>query len=386
MVSKLFDQIVERRNSDSIAWSRFGTDVLPLWVADMDFLAPPEIVEAIKKRADHGVFGYGDSYQHLRELYALRAKSLFDWNISASDIKCVAGILPIFYFLICQLAKQDESVLLFTPAYPPFFKLIRQSGRELIEYQLKENIENSILSYSIDFDELAKKVTAKTKVLALCSPHNPVGKVFSRQELESLASFCLSRGIKIISDEIHSELIFEGSHIPTASISEDVANITVTLSGPTKTFNLPGLKVGHVIIQNQKLRNEIFDAAAEVVADVSPVSAAGAIAAYEKCSYWKQDLLLYLRDNRVFAENFIRNTFPKALFTSPQATYLTWIEMSAYSTGKSPFELALTKGKVAVGAGKNFGDQFENYIRISLASPRAMLNEGLNRLANIILS
>lgn len=381
-----FDIAVDRSTSDSIAWNRFGPGVLPLWVADMDFLAPPEIINAIKDRAEHGIFGYGDGYPALRQAYAERVKLLFGWNVSANEVKCTAGILPIFYFLICHLARQNEAVLLFTPAYPPFFKLIKQSGRKLIEYQLEEKREKQILSYSIDFDRLASKVTEQTKVLVLCSPHNPVGKVFSREELEKLSSFCLSRGIKIISDEIHSELIFKGcQHIPTASISDEVARITITLSGPTKTFNLPGLKVGHLIIQNPDLRREIFDLQTDVIADVSPISAAAALAAYKSCDYWKKELLIYLEENRAFSEEFIQRNLPGAYMSSPSATYLSWLDMSAYAVDQSPFEKALSKGKVACGAGINFGSQFGNYLRLSLACPKDQLKIALSRLADSLL-
>ena len=231
---------------------------------------------------------------------------------------------------------------------------------------------------------MAKKVSDSTKVLVLCSPHNPVGKVFSKEELEKLTTFCLSRGITIISDEIHSELVFEGNFIPTASISDDVAQATITLSGPTKTFNLPGLKVGHIVIKNPKLRKEIFEAQAEAVADVSPVSAAGALAAYELCNYWKMELMQYLRANREFSEKFIREKFPNAALTKPAGTYLTWVDMSAYKTDKSVFDLAWTKGKVAFGAGINFGAQYGDYIRISLACPRSQLSEGLERFAHAL--
>jgi cystathionine beta-lyase len=380
MSNNYFDPPIERLNSDSIAWGRFGADILPFWVADMDFKAPTEIIEAIKQRAEHGVFGYGDGYPKLREVFAERMQKLFQWKISADQIRCTAGILPILYFLICRLTKPDQSVLLFTPAYPPFFKLVKESGRSLIEFKLKEQRDNSTLNYSIDFDALAKSINAKTKLLIFCSPHNPVGKVFSKDEIAKLAEFCLERGITIISDEIHSELVLDGQHIPTASISEEVAQSVITLTGPTKTFNLPGLKVSHLIIKNSKLRKEIWESSADTVADVSPISAAAALAAYEKCTYWKEALLAYIKENRDFAEQYIRNKFPKAALTRLDATYLSWIDMSAYKGTKSPYEIALSKGKIACGDGRNFGESYEDYIRISLACPRVMLAEGLRRL------
>lgn len=381
MNSDYFDKSVNRRDSDSIAWSRFGSDILPFWVADMDFHAPLEIIEAIKQRADQGIFGYGDGYPKLREVFAERMQKLFQWKVQPDQIRCTAGILPILYFLICRLTTVDQSVLLFTPAYPPFFKLVKESGRKLVEYQMEEKVEQSTISYHIDFEKLAKTVTDKTKLLIFCSPHNPVGKVFSKEELIQLTDFCLSKGITIISDEIHSELVLKGQHTPTAAISDEVANAVITLSGPTKTFNLPGLKVSHLIIQNSKLRREIFESSMEAVADVSPISACAAQAAYEKCDYWKEALLVYLRANRDFTSQFIRNNFPQAALTHLDATYLSWIKMSAYRVGKTPYEIALSKGKVAFGEGKNFGTEFKDYIRISLASPRSMLEEGLQRLS-----
>lgn len=375
-----FDTPVDRRNSDSEKWKRFGPDVLPLWVADMDFRSPLEVEEAIARRTHEGVFGYGDSAPRLREVYSERLRKNFNWKVSPEEITCTAGILGILFYLIRHLTKPGDGVLMFTPAYPPFFSIIQGEGRRLVDCPLREAVDGSRLEYSIDFESLEKVVDADTRLLLLCSPHNPVGKVFTKAELSQLADFCLRRNIFMISDEIHNELVFEAEHTPLATLSPEISAKCITLCGPSKTFNLPGLKVGHTVISDEKLRKEIYSSVAYIACGVSPLGAVGSLAAYEYGDAWLAELLNYLRANRDFAESFLKNKLPHCKITRPSGTYMSWLKMDAYASDDVPFERALKVGKVACGRGKDFGANYENYLRISVATQRSLLQEALERL------
>ena len=384
-----FDQIIERRSTDSIKWTQYPSDVLPLWVADMDFLTPEPIRNALHAMLDRGVLGYEFLQRHTKEVVAARVERLYGWQVNPDWVVATTGVVSGFNIAARAICNPGDGVLIHTPAYNMFYTLYPHL--KLIQQSVPMGLvaEGNILHPQLDMEGFASAFhsnNAKTRMFLFCHPHNPLGKVFTRAELQGMAEICLRNEAIIVSDEIHSELLLNGSkHIPMATLSPEIADKTITLIAASKTFNTAGLFCAFAIIPNAELRARYQQANDEITGHVSSMGLVASEAAFSgKCDDWLAGLRVYLQANLDFVVEYLTENFPNARFTIPQATYLQWIDFSEYvQTGKMdkpPFDFFLDRGKVALSNGKIFGEGCENFVRLNFASPRHMLAEGLERM------
>ncbi len=384
-----FDQIIERGNTGSIKWNQYSADVLPLWVADMDFLTPEPIRDALHAMLNRGVLGYEFLQRHTKEVVAARMKRLYGWQIDPDWVVATTGVVSGFNIAARAICKPGDGVLIHTPVYNMFYALYKNLDviQQLAPIAL--TTEGNILNPELDMGAFATAFhsnKARTCLFLLCHPNNPLGKVFSREELQAMAELCLQNGAIIVSDEIHSELLLDGSkHIPMGTLSPDIADKTITLIAASKTFNTAGLFCAFAIIPNAELRIRFQQANDEITGHVSSMGLVASEAAFSgDCDAWLAELRVYLKDNRDFVVEYLTENFPDAKFTIPQATYLQWIDFGEYvKTGridKLPFDYFLEKAKVALSSGKIFGEGCDNFVRLNFASPRRMVSEGLERM------
>ncbi len=276
---KNFDRSIERRNSDSIKWNLYEADVLPMWVADMDFASPPPVIQALQTRVEHGVFGYAGDPVELRKVIVNRFAERYLWFIKPEDIVFTPGVVVGFNIAAHAIAVPDGEILIQPPVYPPFFKTGLYAGLKTLENPL---VQDETGYYGIDFEDFEKKISENTRLFLLCNPHNPVGRVFHREELERMAEICLRKNVLICSDEIHGDLIFAGNkHIPMGSINPDIAQKTITLMAPSKTFNIAGLDCSFAIIQNKDLREQYIKAMKGITGNTNMLGITAALAAYQ---------------------------------------------------------------------------------------------------------
>lgn len=378
-MSSDFDRVFDRRTSDSVKWGTYESDVLPMWIADMDLPAPPAVLQALQERVAQGIFGYGKRPAALIEVIQERLHRLYHWVVPAEAILFIPGVVPGFNLAIRSLYKQNGEVLIQTPVYPPFLKAARHS--EMIT-RIQELSPRDDGPYSIDLDEFKKLVGPQTSSFLFCNPHNPVGRVFQRVELEAMAEVCLHNGVPIISDEIHCDHIYGGhQHTPLASLSPEIARQTITLMSPSKTFNLAGLEFAFAIIPDPELRRR-FEAARSGMVPVSNVLAyVAAQAAYQEGLAWLENLVRYLEANRDFVWNFVLERLPGLAMTKPEATYLAWLDCRRVHLPCTPAHFFLKYARVALNDGKKFGPGGEGFVRLNFGCPRSLLVKGLDRLA-----
>jgi cysteine-S-conjugate beta-lyase len=383
-----FDKLHDRRQTGSIKWDFnqkiFGReDILPLWVADMDFPAPNAVVEALVNRAKHGIYGYTDGMEGYYDALIDWMKERHGWSIELEWLVFSPGIVPALNELVRAFTKPGEKILLQSPVYHPFFHAIRNHGREVVNNQL-------ILTrgrYMIDFKDLEEKFATGVKMMIFCSPHNPVGRVWSREELEELGRLCLTYDVLVVSDEIHSDLIYEGhQHIPFASLSNELASHSIVCTAPSKTFNLAGLQTSNLIIPNHDYR-EIYKSSVSLTGIHHPnVFGITALeSAYRHGREWLDQLMLYLKGNVEFLTSFIERELPQIGVVQPEGTYLVWLDFR--SLGLEPKDLQeflVHKAGVGLNAGYGFGPGGEGFERINLGCPRSVLEEGLERIKTAI--
>ena len=383
-----FDEVVERRNSGSVKWDLverlFGApDVLPMWVADMDFRAAKPIVDAVVARARHGIYGYTTRPDGVYEAIADWARSRHGWTIEREWISFSPGVVPGLAFLLLALSDPGDKVILQPPVYYPFAATIRGNGREIVDNPLI--LENG--RYRMDLDDLRRKARAGARLMILCSPHNPVGRVWAREELLALGEICLENGVVVLSDEIHSDLLFPGQvHTPFAAIREDFARNSVVCTAPSKTFNLAGLQTAVVTIPNKELR-EKFDAVLDHLhlSLPNPFGLAAMEAAYRHGAAWLDELLAYLSGNLQYLTAFLEREAPSIKVVRPEGTYLVWLDCR--ELGLPPEDLARLMrqdAKVGLDDGHIFGPGGEGFERINIACPRSQLHEALQRIAGAV--
>ena len=376
-----FDRIVERRRTDSNKWRKYGPDVLPLWVADMDFPSPEPVVRALRERVEHGVFGYGypvETVTPLQEVFADRLARLYGWHVSPEAVVLVPGVIPGFNVAARTVAGAGDGVLLALPLYPPLLRVPGNVGLTMDAADLSRSGDGR---YEIEFDALARAVTPRTRFLLLCNPHNPVGRVFRRDELERMAEICLRRGVIICSDEIHCDLLYTGQrHIPIASLDPDIAQNTITLIAPTKTFNLPGLQCSIAIVQNPELRQKYQEARKGLAPWVNVMGLLAAQVAYREGQDWLDQLLAYLEANRDYLYDVVQSELTGITMTRPEATYLAWLDCRQTGTDGNAYEFFLQKARVALGDGVLFGPGGEGFLRLNFGCSRALLAEALERM------
>ena len=384
-----FDQIIERRDTDSIKWKQYPEDVLPLWVADMDFLTPEPIRSAIQAMLDRGVLGYEFLQPRTKEVVARRMERLYGWQVNPDWVVATTGVVSGFNISARAICQPGDGVLIHTPAYNMFYTLYPNLGLVQQSAPIAFPAEGNILHPKLDMEGFAKVFhsnNAKTRMFLFCHPHNPLGKVFSREELQAMAEICLQNDVMIVSDEIHSELLLDGpQHIPMATLSPEIADKTITLIAASKTFNTAGLFCAFAIISNTELRDRYQKANDAITGHVSSVGLVASEAAFSgECDDWLNELRIYLKDNRDFVVEYLTENFPDAKFTIPQATYLQWVDFSEYVNAgkiyKMPFDYFLENAKVALRSGKVFGEGCQNYVRLNFASPRQMVAEALERM------
>lgn len=381
-----FDELVNRRGTNSVKWDEEKEDgIIPLWVADMDFLAAPAIRRAVEERAKHGVFGYaivGDSY------YAAITnwfKRRHNWAIERNWIIYTTGVIPAISATIHALAMPGEKVLIQTPVYNCFYSCIRNQGLRVLESPLKREGD----TYVVDWDDFETKCADnKTTLFLLCNPHNPAGRVWTKDELARMNEICMRHDVKVISDEIHCELIMPGYvFTPFATVNADCQRNSVVFNSPTKNFNIAGLQIANIICADKEWYRRI-DRAINIfeVCDVNPFGPLALEAAYNESEDWIDELMPYIADNYALLKDTFAKEVPSYEVLKLEGTYLAWVDIRKSGlTANALTEKLLREGKVQVNSGviysKNDG---EGYIRINLACPRTTLQEGLKRIVNVL--
>jgi cystathionine beta-lyase len=376
-----FNQVVERKGTDSIKWQRYGNDVIPLWVADMDFVSPEPIVKALHERVDHRVFGYAGPDEELIRVIQERLKRLYRWDVLAEHMVFVPGVVTGLNLAFQLFADPGNGVLVQPPVYSHFITDPVIRGRTLIDPPLIKKRG----TYEIDFDAFEKTITTRTKIYVLCNPHNPVGRVFRTDELEQLADICIRHNILICADEIHCDLLYPGyQHIPIATLGNEVAERTITLMSPSKTFNLAGLKCSFAIISNPLLREAWVRGSEGLIPHVNIMGLTAALAGFKDGQDWLDQCLSYLKGNRDFLVEYVREKLPSIGMTRMEGTYLAWLDCRQSGIRGNPFHFFLKKGKVALNDGAECGKGGEGFVRLNFACPRKTLVDALERMTGAL--
>ena len=375
-----FDRLVDRRHTDSSKWQKYGPDIVPLWVADMDFQSPEPVIRALRERVEHGVFGYLALEQpEFHELFADRLLKRYGWRVSPDAVVLIPGVIPGFNVAGRILAAPGDGLILQTPVYPPILRAASSIGLTREEAPLARQADGR---YAVDIDAFTAGIRERTRFFLLCNPHNPVGRVFTRDELTSLAQVCLRRGLGIVADEIHCELTLGGNrHTPIASLDPEIAERTITLMAPSKTFNLAGLKCSVAVIPSAALREKFIAGRIDLVQTVNVFGYTAAFAAYRDGQPWLDGLLRYLEANRDFVIESVRTHMPGVVVAPPEATYLAWLDCrNARIPGGDPFTFFLDKARVALHDGALFGPGGAGHVRLNFGCPRSMLAKALDRM------
>jgi len=382
-----FDEIFDRRSTYSVKWdSTQDYDILPMWVADMDFKAAEPIIKALEKRAHHGIFGYAAIPDAYYEAEVSWWDKRHHFKIKKEWIEFSAGVIPSLSAVVQAFTEPGDQVLIQSPVYNYFNTSITNNRCDVVLNELKYNGEY----YEIDFDDFEKKASdEKVKIFILCNPHNPVGRAWSKNELERLGEICLKHNVLVLADEIHRDLVYkDNKYIPFASVNEKFLINSITCTAPSKTFNLAGLKASNIIVANEVYRKKVNRSLnVNEVAEPNVFGIEALIAAYNEGEDWLDQLLDYLKENRDFLISFIKERIPKLKVVIPEATYLIWIDcrslgMSSQELSKKIFE----EGSLRINAGYTYGEAGEGFIRINIACPRALLVEGLERLEKVVKS
>jgi cystathionine beta-lyase len=383
-----FNEPVDRTNTNSLKYDGrkmfFGNeDLLPLWVADMDFRTPDFIVEAIRKRAEHELFGYTFRPESYTQSIVNWLKRRHSWEIKPEWISFSPGVVAGLTLAIEAFSKPGDGVIVQPPVYFPFFDSVKGTGREMIENPLR--LENG--RYYFDLEDLKQKITPKTKLLLLCNPQNPGGMAWNKDELSELAQICLDNKILIISDEIHSDLIFDGfKHTPLAGISDEIAQNCVICMAPSKTFNTAGLTTSFLVIPNK--RHLVAYERVMRLPHLHMGNIFGTVAleaAYTHGDEWLAQLMSYLQENYKLLEKFFLENLPQVKVMSPEATYLIWIDFSALGLSDEDLNKKLIEGGVGLNRGVQFGKQGSGFMRMNIGCTRAVLEEALERIKNVFM-
>ncbi len=370
-----FDIPVERRNTSSIKWDRYkGRNVVPMWLADMDFRSPQPVIDALRERVEHGIFGYTSAPELLYETVIGMLKREYDWEVHPEWLVWMPGLVTGLNLACHAFSQKGEGIVSCYPVYHPFLEAPRLAERRLIKVELKSNEQR----YEMDLEQIEEQCDADTRLFELCNPHNPVGRVFSRDELTALAELCMRKNLIISSDEIHCGLVLDDDkkHIPIASISPEIADRTITMMAPSKTYNIPGLGCAFAVVPNRELRNALLRNMKGLIPFVNALGYTAAIAAYRDCKEWHRDLIAYLKRNRDILEKFVAE---RSGISMPhvEATYLGWIDMRQLGL-EQPSQYFENFG-VGLSDGAEFG--YPGFVRINFACPRSQLEEALNNFA-----
>lgn len=373
-----FEICPERRTTESLKWRVYAEDVLPMWVADMDFLSPPPVIEALQQRVEHGVFGYAVDPPSLKQAIVAWLESRYNWRVNEEEIIFVPSVVSGFNLVAMALRAPGAGLLIQTPVYPPFLNVARQAGMKDQRVPLSRDTEGR---YYVDGERFRAALTPETRMFLLCNPHNPVGRVFTREELWAMAEACLERDVLICSDEIHCDLVYSGhTHIPIATLDPGVAQKTVTLMSPSKTFNVAGLKFAFAIVPDPALRKTLKQLVHDLGGGMNIMGLVAAEAAYTRGAEWLQALLGVLEANRDFLYEFVHNELPGVKMNRPEATYLAWLDCRDLDLQPNPYEFFLNEARVALNNGRDFGQEGRGFVRLNFGCPRAVLERGLMRM------
>ncbi len=391
-----FDTVISREGTGSMKWDTIETvfgnrEVLPMWVADMDFPVAEPIISAIKKRLEHPIFGYTKPWKSLIESVVERMKKKFGWDIKPEWVVFTPGVVPAISTAIKAITHPGDEVVLQGPVYYPFWDAIKENGCHIANNTLK--FENG--KYVMDYENLEKKFNPKkvifpkpsrTKTAILCNPHNPVGRMWDKEEQIKFGEIVLKHGGVVISDEIHSEIVMsDKKHIPFASISKEFERNSITCFSPSKTFNIAGLSVSSIIIPNKKLRESFTLAAGHQLGKVSVLSLVAMEAAYRYGDEWLNELLKYLKENLKFLIKYFEENIPEVKVVKPEGTYLVWLDFRALGmSGEELSKFLVEKAKVGLDDGYLFGPSGNGFARINIACPRKTLEEGLKRIESAV--
>ena len=381
-----FDKTIDRRATNSYKWDSAPGGVLPMWVADMDFRTAPAIIDALQKRVAHGIFGYTrvpDAYYDAVTSWFSRRHG---WNIDREWIIYTSGVVPAVSAVIKALTVPDDKVIVQTPVYNCFFSSIRNNGCEIVSNPLRRTAD----TYEMDFDALERcAADPRAKVMLLCNPHNPAGRVWTPDELTRLGNICLRNGVTVVADEIHCELVYQGfKYTPFASLSDAFLHRSVTCVSPSKAFNIAGLQIANIVAFDNDLRSRI-DKAINIneVCDVNPFGVAATIAAYNEGEEWLNQLVDYLHGNYEAMAEFCRRELPEFPITRLEGTYLVWMDCSSLGMPSDALEHALLDdARLWLNAGTMYGAEGEGYMRWNIACPRSVMLDGLNRFLNFVRS
>ncbi len=375
-----FDRLIDRRNTASEKWERYrDSEILPMWVADTDFMAPPAVLRALHERIDHGVFGYTTTPGALIEQVQLRLQRLYGWAVRADELIWLPGLVSGLHLACRSAAAPGQAVLSPSPIYPPFLSAPRLSERELIKIPMRRSGGRTL----IDLEQLEAAITPNSALLLFCNPHNPGGTLYRREELEALADLIIRHDLVICSDEIHCDLILEPglTHTPIATLGPEIAARTITLMAPSKTYNIAGLGCSFAVIQNPELRQRFQRARKGIVPDVNLLGYTAALAAYRDGDDWHRAQLDYLRANRDYLLREI-NAIPGLKLDPIEATYLAWIDVSATKLENPAY--FFEQAGVGLSPGRDFGDP--TFMRLNFGCPRSLLEEAVRRIRRALLN
>ncbi|SFB13062.1 MULTISPECIES: MalY/PatB family protein [unclassified Bacillus (in: firmicutes)] len=379
----IFDRRIDRNDTGSVKWGLTkdifgGEGLLPMWVADMDFEPPREVIDAILKRAEHPVYGYTFVPETTATAISNWLKKRHDWQVQSNWILYANGVVAALSTAIQSFSNPGDRIMIHTPVYTPFFEMINKNDRIAIHSPLllKGNL------YEIDFNNMEKELQSGVRLLILCNPHNPVGRVWTKNELIKIGELCEKYDCLILSDEIHSDLIVKGTHVPIASLSITLSNRVITFVSPSKTFNLAGLQASAVIIENENLRQKYKEMSERQ--GFFTLNTFGIIAmenAYRYGEPWLEQLLEYLSGNISFTEQYLLKHLPEITFSTPEGTYLLWLDCRKLHLDETELvKRLIKKGKVALEPGSKYGKEGIGFMRMNIACPRSLLSEGLERL------
>lgn len=373
-----FDQIIPRRGTDSIKWRFFDEDVLPLWVADMDFRSPEPVIAALLERVQQGIYGYGIEPKELRERLVARLADLYGWKVAEEAIIFIPGIVSAFNVAARAVTSPGDGLLVQTPVYGPMLSLAGNFGLEMQDMELTRLPDGR---YAVDFVRMAATLTDRTTAFILCNPHNPTGRVFRPAELAAMADLCLQRDAVIISDEIHCDLIFSGcQHTPIAALAPEIEARTITLMAPSKTFNIAGLGLSFAVIPDAGLRERFKAARKDIVPHGDILGFTAALAAYRDGAGWLAECLRYLEANRDFTDHFVANELPGVHMTPLEGTYLAWLDCREAHLPEKPAQFFAQRARVGLNEGDWFGRGGEGFVRLNFGCPRATLAQALERM------
>ncbi len=380
-----FDKMTKRTGTGSLKYD-FAlergkpADVLPLWVADMDFPTSSYVTEALEKQVQHGIFGYSDTKEDYFEAIAAWMKKHHDWEVQPEWLIKTPGVVFALAMAIQAYTEPGDAVLIQQPVYYPFTEVIQDNGRRMVSSNLYQGAGGR---YQIDFLDFEQKIVReKVKLFLLCSPHNPVGRVWSWEELSTIGDICVKHGVKVVCDEIHHDLIFQGKHLVFSNLKKEYADITITCTSPSKTFNLAGLQVSNIFIPNPELRTK-FQARINAAgySQLNVMGLVGAKEAYAKGEEWYQGMMDYVRENIHYTRNFIQKRIPQIRMNEPEGTYLVWMDFKALGLSPKQLEsLILDKAGLWLDSGSMFGSIGEDFERWNVACPRKTLITALEKL------